>query len=410
MRKSREQKGITLIALVVTITIMLLLSSIIISSIQNNGVLNQAGDEKNKFAQTDSKYNDLMSEQINLLNSNLYQNATGSITVTENVIQGGDDTPSDEPEVDDKLRVKEAQQMGVISPSQNINVWDEFDNKIVVPAGFKITYDADTVPEGIVIEDVIYEGTSGSQFVWVPVGQVYTNSNQTSSKTITLGRYSSMSISGYTIKQPINSITYKNNVELTVDKITCIEYQPTNTTTNQKARDINHFYESATRAGGYYIGRYEAGDSVSTVTNTSRNVSTSDTNTMVCKKNQYTYDYVTQKQASDLSRGMYLNGYSTGTFSSDLVNSYAWDTAIRFIMTFSTSAAGKNFANIGIQDFVHGSYRTGEFGEEYLNINDMSGNSMEWTTETVSSKTPLGSYCVMRGSYLGSEGTVRNYF
>lgn len=95
MRKSREQKGITLITLVVTITIMLLLSSIIISSIQNNGVLNQVGDEKNKFAQTESKYKNLLAEQKNLLNNNLYQNATGSITI----IEQKDETPPSKPQI-----------------------------------------------------------------------------------------------------------------------------------------------------------------------------------------------------------------------------------------------------------------------------------------------------------------------
>ena len=83
----------------------------------------------------------------------------------------------------------------VLSTKQNTDVYDEYGNKIVVPAGFKIRVDEGTrtkgdanstathVTEGIVIEDA-----SGNQFVWIPVGKIYTDKAQTDSlaKTITL--------------------------------------------------------------------------------------------------------------------------------------------------------------------------------------------------------------------------------
>ena len=65
-------------------------------------------------------------------------------------------------------------------------------------------------------------------------------------------------------------------------------------------------------------------------------------------------------------------------YASDLVNSYAWDTAIIFIQTYGTGEdasdyASKNkstsFANTGINN------------DRYCNIFDMSGNAYEWTTE-----------------------------
>ena len=43
---------------------------------------------------------------------------------------------------------------------------------------------------------------------------------------------------------------------------------------------------------------------------------------------KYVYNYVTQQQAADLSRNMYD---STKSFTSDLMNSYAWDTATLFL-------------------------------------------------------------------------------
>ncbi len=44
------------------------------------------------------------------------------------------------------------------------------------------------------------------------------------------------------------------------------------------------------------------------------------------KPDKYVYNYTTQLQAAELSRGM----YNDSNFESDLMNSYAWDTAMYF--------------------------------------------------------------------------------
>ena len=59
----------------------------------------------------------------------------------------------------------------------NTELEDEYGNKIVIPAGFKIVSDdttnnAQTVDKGIVIEDVTETATKGSQFVWIPIGKI----------------------------------------------------------------------------------------------------------------------------------------------------------------------------------------------------------------------------------------------
>ena len=64
------------------------------------------------------------------------------------------------------------------SETSNTTVNDKYGNKVVVPAGFKIANPSDTVSDGIVIEDVNAGNTNtkGSQFVWIPVGNVYIDS------------------------------------------------------------------------------------------------------------------------------------------------------------------------------------------------------------------------------------------
>ena len=61
---------------------------------------------------------------------------------------------------------------------------------------------------------------------------------------------------------------------------------------------------------------------------------------------------------------------------SDLVNSYAWDTAIVFIQECSTKT------KYAIQTRTSTSlYKTGTSSDVVCNIYDMNGNLMEYTTE-----------------------------
>lgn len=76
--------------------------------------------------------------------------------------------------------------------TENSYVHDKYGNQVVVPAGFKVVNPYDDVTKGIIIEDVSANGEDlakvGSQFVWVPVGEIITDENGTKT-TITLGRY-----------------------------------------------------------------------------------------------------------------------------------------------------------------------------------------------------------------------------
>ena len=98
--------------------------------------------------------------------------------------------------------------------------------------------------------------------------------------------------------------------------------------------------------------------------------------------------------------------YSSSNFESDLINSYAWDTAIVFIQTFSGDA---NYSRQVGQNTESSLQKCGESildsnyvddGDETqdvrCNIYDMAGNTREWTTETYSSASGP---CVGRGGY-----------
>ena len=85
---------------------------------------------------------------------------------------------------------------------------------------------------------------------------------------------------------------------------------------------------SVERYKGFYIGRYEAGDKENTEAKTLRS-SNDVTKTVTIKANQAPYNYVTRTQAVSLAEGFATKqGYKVKT---KLVSSYAWDTTIAFL-------------------------------------------------------------------------------
>ena len=103
------------------------------------------------------------------------------------------------------------------STTEVTTIEDNYGNQVKVPAGFGLAKDSgSTVSEGIVIEDVTHEDTAGSQFVWVPVGTVYTSNGEnreSTKKAITLGRYTFNSSTGVpTLKQNATNYTVTNNM------------------------------------------------------------------------------------------------------------------------------------------------------------------------------------------------------
>ena len=92
------------------------------------------------------------------------------------------------------------------------------------------------------------------------------------------------------------------------------------------------------------------------------------------------------------------NNDSNVRVESDLVNSYAYDTAIVFIQEMGhTNYANKCSVNVSKKN-------TGKTGDEVCNIHDMASNCYEWTTEYCADRTSSDALpCVYRGgSYLTS--------
>ena len=306
--------------------------------------------------------------------------------------------------IDTVAQAKEAQK----NFDKNTILLDDYGNNVTVPAGFKIAEDSATsVTGGVVIEDVSADGstqyTKGSQFVWIPIGDVKTDSNGTITP-ITLGRYTFASNGTATLVQSADD--YKKETQLksvSTDSYYFQELLKEKSTKNTKAKDLESFILKSTSRGGYYIGRYEAGDAYATTT--ARTSSSSDSNPVVCKKDFYPYNFTTQSTIASLCQGMYNSNY----FESDLSNSYAWDTAIVFIQTFS---GDKDYSRqIRLQNTIAkcSEATDGKNKDIRCNIYDMAGNTSEYITEWCStSNNP----CVIRGGCFANDASypsVRAY-
>ena len=121
-----------------------------------------------------------------------------------------------------KSEIVEAKNSGKEFTEIKTEVTDSKGNKVVIPGGFKIAEDSgDTVQQGIVIEDVSAskdKNVEGSQFVWIPVG-IFVKDDGSTSNEIVLGRYTFDETDGtpilvqeaYTEENPEN---YKSKVEV----------------------------------------------------------------------------------------------------------------------------------------------------------------------------------------------------
>ena len=429
-----SKKGITLIALVITIIVLLFLAGISIATLTgDNGILTQAnkakteteksGAQENIELEVTRSYGKTGEIDLNLLNNNLKNNVKG---LTYNGVAISDTNKITRlpaiVEVDGyKIQISGNGTLKDLTEAKNVAeitdyvttdtlVIDDYKNYLIVPEDFKIRIDdttnnANTVNEGIVVED-----RSGNQFVWVPVGDVKTDSTGTT-VNIELKRY--VFNSDGTVNEELTKLNPDDQLKTSSsDSYYYTEVLKDATTSNAHAKDIEAFVNSANNNHGYYIGRYEAGvtnyDEVNIVTSNDN----SETNwtgynkvdggedlKLVCKTGQQVWNYVTQNKASELARNMY-----TGKkYESDLINSYAWDTTIVFIQKFGVKTNSLNYSRQIGESVRGGLLKTGTRKlsstntlDEQCNIYDMAGSGFEFTTETCSdSRFP----CVRRGGH-----------
>ena len=288
---------------------------------------------------------------------------------------------------------------------KNTKAEDAYGNKITIPKGFKVlakgtstesasyTYSGNNIPavqDGIVIEN----GTDGNQFVWVPVGTIKNKDGSTN--TITLGRYSNFAKQNgtYVPAQNANNCTQEVTINTYFKELSTFREGNTatdSTAQNATARNLAEFISTSLSNGGYYIARFEASGTASKITS---------------KYNQTVLGNITQPNAAKVAREMYgeVKENNELVYASDLVNSYAWDTAIIFIQTYSTetdasSYASQNKSTDHLDKKIQAKVMTNIV--IYLTCQEMHMNGLQNTL-----LTPVSSNfypCVRRGGYYDTD-------
>ena len=344
----KKQKGITLVALVITIVVLLILAGVSINLVLgDNGIVKKAQGAKTKSAE--ASQNDL--------------------TSMDELAKELEDVINENGNIDDESKFMK----------ENTKVTYP-DGDVWIPEGFKIADDsASNVQGGVVVED-----KDGNQFVWVPVD--------------TIADY--------------KRTAYSTNVatEETDTETNSIRINYSNSNSNYFTEALPEDEKTSVDTyKGFYIGRYEAGDKESTEGKTLRS-SADATKTVTIKANQAPYNLVTRAQAISLAEGFATKqGYKAKT---KLVSSYAWDTTIDFLQKvnsdYGSNSEEGNYKDITFSytDITDASNlkkpKTENSGTlvatgqtiPVCNIYDMGGNVWEWTTEKCSDESD---YCTLRG-------------
>ena len=378
--KTRTNKGITLIALVITIIVLLILAGVSIAMLTGeNGILTQAQNAKNRTAEAEAQERQDLEDQNALI---------------ENLVGGGSTTGGND----------------------NIK---EYHNNVPIPKGFY--YVGGEKDTGLVIsdlpEDDMENTKKGNQFVWVPVDDINdmaqcetaggdcnlqlidgvlkcTNPDHSETAEKIVGKLWATELgenfgtenttyrqdSG--LREPDLVTNYDNNTD----------YNNGLFTPDSLKADYKAMATSVKKNGGFYIGRYET--SLSTATD--KDAGTSGT---ACSKSG-----VLPTSAGNAATSMWYGLYSiskTYTVAENSVESTMiwgsqYDAMLNWVKNGNSADKKKkkkktngnhsgNLATTGNSTYSNDSIN---------NIRDLGGNLREWTLEAV-----VTSYRVYRGGY-----------
>ena len=386
----KKNKGITLVALVVTIVVLLILAGVSINLVLgNNGIIAKAKDAQRESAE--ASQNDL-------------KGMNGLIEQMESTLNGSGNGGKTEPETVPYL------------PSDDFH------------------YDTSTsVDTGLVIKDA-----SGNEYVWVVVPRttaVYA--------TTGLGKTTFTDADYTSIENDLKEYTktYRGNTDFSdvyyPDDKNVGWFADATAYNNLKNSMLKSVYEN----GGFYVGRYEAGIDTTTGTNRTSNTDKNSDGKYtiegmpapVSKADAYPYTYVTRTQAQNLASNV-----NSGTKISSLMFGVQWDLVLAFMHNkgnIADSTLTSNSTTIG--NYKDNSWTIKNANAKYSdnkgrtftacpnpfkkesnssillttgadssfsvqNIYDVAGNVWEWILENTSS-TDLP--CASRGGCFSSTGS-----
>ena len=374
-----KNKGVTLIALAVTIVVMLILAGVTISVLNGeNGIVKQAqkAKEESKIKELKEKVRiDIAGKRVENINGEL------RVSVLKEILDKYFDNVPVETQITSETKLKAKEEygkyemkisdidVGEITYETSYTIFKDVNaEQVPIPEGYIVSENSD---ENIVNKGLVISDSRGNEYVWISC-TVDSSSNKLQYKRTEWGVEKDGTDNSRAIK---DELTLKD-IDVTYSK-TDTDNGINEEISKEIVAQINAEKESIKKYGGYYIGRYEVGK---------------DNKTAVIKAEQEPYVNIKWSKAYELAKGI-GGGEGATTY---LCSSYSWDTAINFIQ----NTTGKNYATSIIG--FNGNWKSQEVKDSsgkvikpvntaqrlntglttaLCNIYDMGGNVGEFTTE-----------------------------
>lgn len=393
-----EEKGITLIALVVTIILLIILAGVSINALAGqNGLLKKATDVKEKTAVAQRKENLKTAVMIavvhgngKITNENL-QNSLNSSFGEEKYQKTGD-------EKNGWIVTIEGERFKIDADGkveENTKSLPKAEGTTPYLPNSTFSYKDGDLSTGLVIND-----SAENEYVWVEVPtSIYEDATYNSKGT----------------NKPSSSDDWQK-IEKCLKSYSAYYTYSAYSDSNSTFLDLyKNMLKSVYENGGFWIGRYEAG------IENNRKAKGDVSDLPITKANMYPYNYVSRDQAQNLATGL-----NYGNCTSSLIFGLQWNLVLKYIevktinadseigtklKTISTtignckdsvwnvtSKTAKYSSDLG-NSFWSCPYEKNSSGTillttgantnySFMNIYDLAGNVREWTLEYYTEKRP----------------------
>ena len=406
LKNAKEEKGITLVVLAVTIVILIILSTVTISAVfGDGGLVEQAKktreDAKNMVTEGSDSMNELLAEYANIMAGD-----SGIENPNINDIENPDPTVPEGWD-EEKVDVVESQD-GKKVPIPKGYVASQATKENVVNGGLVIYEGTQEVNDS----NVATARTSRNQYVWVPVDDITKVAKTTGGvdiegRTNYQGKLYNFSNTGATEKggYGVGTNSYRepdivshSDSDNNTSNMNILGLASSNALKQQLQSDYNEIIASIDKYGGFYIGRYETGNLDGTIKEpvvVKGNGSTSNVNWYYMYRNIRSLPANSNVKTTMIYGSLWdgtllwfgeTNKSTNGQYGksySDIVNSSNWGN-------YNKSSGGTGGRQVtGNSDAWKAN-----------NIYDMAGNVADWTIEVYST-----TYRITRGGYYGQSGS-----
>ena len=419
----KKQTGITLIALVITIIVLLILAGVSIATLTgNNGILTQANQAKENNNSAAAKEKVQVEALGSIDKSGKFNESTFEENVTKNIkgstvkksgnslivtVDGYDVTvDATTGEVTGVAKANGETPSASVQPGIEVsktvkdNYTDTNKEKATIPEGFTVDETENTISSGLVVR-----GPDRSEFVWVPVPDINSmaqcstaggNCNlQLEGNTLKCTTHNSTEIVGklYSTSTGNNSIdnsantTYNANSGLREPAYLTnssyadgSSYNTIGLQLSEMQTNYKNMATSVAKYGGFYVGRYETSLSNSNSTEAKDGNAQSKSGVIpTSANNSATYRWYGLYQAQKT----YADGNSS--VESSMIWGSQYDAIINWVKNGNNETEKAKLTNQMLGNNSSNSVTTTgnvDYKEDSINnIRDLGGNLREWTLE-----------------------------